>query len=94
MLSLLSPQTAQTVTLCRMAPHQKKTTYWKTQDVETPGDPGKIRKRLFIDLDRTEKEEPLVKQPKTEDANKKEPMTKHVLRGIGVSRWNGSTLKI
>ena len=74
MLSLLSPQTAQTVTLCRMAPHQKKTTYWKTQDVETPGDPGKIRKRLFIDLDRTEKEEPLVKQPKTEDATKKEPM--------------------
>ena len=55
-------------------PHQKKTTYWKTQDVETPGDPGKIRKRSFIDLDRTEKKVPLVKKSKTEDATKKEPM--------------------
>jgi hypothetical protein len=43
------------------------TTYWKCQDVESSGENTKIRKRLFIDLDRTEDQHTVEKRMKTDN---------------------------
>lgn len=55
----------------------KPTTYWKCQDVETSGEPNRIRKRLFIDLDRTEDQTPMAKHPKMDkEQTEKTPILK------------------
>lgn len=55
---------------------------WKCRDVETPGEPGRIRKRLFIDLEIEDKDSenqpPVSKKPKT-DQQKQEPLLKEHL---------------
>lgn len=73
----------------------KPTTYWKCQDVETPGEPKRIRKRLFIDLDRTEDQAPIAKRPKmVKEQTEKTPIMKESIGRnmfLMVSKFYGDT---
>lgn len=75
----------------------KSTTMWKCRDVETPGEPGRIRKRLFIDLENNDKDSenqpPVSKKPKM-DQQKQEPLLKeHLDRNwyLVISEFQGET---
>lgn len=57
---------------------------WKCKDVETPGEPGRIRKRLFVDLENEDKtsleQSPPSKKPKLDaDQTKQEPLLRENL---------------
>jgi hypothetical protein len=62
----------------------KYTTMWKCKDVETPGEPGRIRKRLFIDLENDDKTSdnqpsPSKKAKRDADQQKQEPLLREHL---------------
>ena len=73
---------------CHVKPLQemaaKHTTMWKCKDVETPGEPGRIRKRLFIDLENDDKTSdnqppPSKKAKRDADQQKQEPLLREHL---------------
>lgn len=70
---------------------------WKCRDVETPGEPGRIRKRLFIDLENNDKDsenQPPVSKKPMMDQQKQEPLLKeHLGRNwyLVISEFQGET---
>jgi hypothetical protein len=53
------------------------TTYWKCQDVESSGENKKIRKRLFIGLDRIEDQHNAEKRMRTDDEDSRDEPLLH-----------------